>query len=72
MFGNERCACDTENGDLLAWERWKGLSSAGRCEGTVVGVHGGLNVELLQIESHERDVSQRMVFAQTRTSDVGN
>ena len=38
----------------------------------MVSVHGGLYVEFLQIEGHERDVAQGVVFPQTGAADVGN
>ncbi len=71
-IGGKLVAVDAEDADLLVGKAGEGLCAACWGEEAVVGVHGGLYVELAQIESHERDVADGVVLAFACAADVGD
>ncbi len=62
---------EPEETDLLVGEGREGVCANGRSEGTLIGVHDGLDVEGALVKGEEGDVVEGVVFAETCAAEVG-
>lgn len=71
-LARKHLASEIEDADLLSCETLEGLRTVGWREVTVIGNHGDIEMEVLGITHHKRDVAEGMVFTLAGTSKVGD
>lgn len=71
-LARKRLASEVEDTDLLSCKTLKGLRAEGWREVTVIGNHGDIEMEVLGITHHKRDVAEGMVFSLARTAEISD